>query len=68
MNDSDGSFFIGLFFGLITAIVFGLFIGGVRHNRCEQVYNVHSCEMIYVPNTAVELIEKYKGKYDENNK
>lgn len=61
-------------FGLVTAciITFSVLVmtivlsvtfvdQRVRLNACRKTYNISSCEIIYVLNTAHELIEKYGG-------
>ena len=30
-----------------------------NHGVCESMHNVSSCEIIYIPNTEVELKEKF---------
>lgn len=60
-----GEFFLGWVSGVVAIIIASGWWLESTSNKCAEKHNVHSCEMIYVPNTAVELIEKYKGKDDE---
>jgi hypothetical protein len=59
MDDSGIETALGMFVVLIACCAYAIIGSNMREKACMNAHNVSSCEVLYIPNTASEVIEEF---------
>ena len=61
MYDNGIETAIGIVMAFVLAVccAYTIIGGNMREKACQHAHNVSSCEVLYIPNTAYEVIEEF---------